>query len=266
MQVYGIRYFLLIFFLLTGGAVLAQGIQTEFGKNRVQYSRDFDEWLQYESQNFITYWYGEGRMVGQAAVMIAEEEHDEIQQLLEHRMNDKIEILVYTDLTDLKQSNIGTEEAFTNVTGKTKIYGNKIFVYFNGDHQHFRKQIREGIAEVYLDAMLFGGNLQEYVQNAILFNMPVWFKEGLIAYIGEEWNTDADDRLRTLLQQERFKTFDDVVKFGIPGLKKRNVKTAIATVRLVVLEIFAGIGKQRQNAGMTAPGYGDDTFVFDIEV
>ncbi len=212
MQVYGIRYIPLIFFLLTGGAVLAQGIQTEFGKNRVQYSRDFDEWLQYESQNFITYWYGEGRMVGQAAVMIAEEEHSEIQQLLEHRMNDKIEILVYTDLTDLKQSNIGTEEAFTNVTGKTKIYGNKIFVYFNGDHQHLRKQIREGIAEVYLDAMLFGGNLQEYVQNAILFNMPVWFKEGLIAYIGEEWNSDADDRLRTLLQQEKIKTFDDVVK------------------------------------------------------
>ncbi|MCF8238298.1 MAG: hypothetical protein K9I85_09100 [Saprospiraceae bacterium] len=202
----------MILFLLTGGTVLAQGIQTEFGKNRVQYSRDFDEWLQYESQNFITYWYGEGRMVGQAAVMIAEEEHDEIQQLLEHRMNDKIEILVYTDLTDLKQSNIGTEEAFTNVTGKTKIYGNKIFVYFNGDHQHLRKQIREGIAEVYLDAMLFGGNLQEYVQNAILFNMPVWFKEGLIAYIGEEWNSDADDRLRALLQQERIKTFDDVVK------------------------------------------------------
>lgn len=212
MQVYGIRIIPLVFFLLFGGASLAQGIQTEFGKNRVQYSRDFDEWLQYESQNFITYWYGEGRMVGQAAVMIAEQEHDEIQQLLEHRMNDKIEILVYTDLTDLKQSNIGTEEAFTNVTGKTKIYGNKIFVYFNGDHQHLRKQIREGIAEVYLDAMLFGGNLQEYVQNTILFNMPVWFKEGLIAYIGEEWNTETDDQLRSLLRQEGMTSFDKVVK------------------------------------------------------
>lgn len=212
MQVYSIRVILLLFLLVTGGFVQAQGIQTEFGKNRVQYSRDFDEWLQYESQNFITYWYGEGRMVGQAAVMIAEQEHDEIQQLLEHRMNDKIEILVYTDLTDLKQSNIGTEEAFTNVTGKTKIYGNKIFVYFNGDHQHLRKQIREGIAEVYLDAMLFGGNLQEYVQNAILFNMPIWFKEGLIAYIGDEWNTETDDQLRALLRQEGLTSFEDVVK------------------------------------------------------
>jgi hypothetical protein len=134
----------------------AQGIQTEFGKNRVQYSRDFDEWVYYESQNFITYWYGEGRMVGQAVVMIAEAEHDGIQRLLEHRVNDKIEIIVYTDLSDLKQSNIGSEEAFTNATGRTKIFGNKIFVYFNGDHQDLRTQIREGIAGVYLESMLFG--------------------------------------------------------------------------------------------------------------
>ena len=104
MQVYGIRVIQLAFLVLLSTGLKAQGIQTEFGKNRVQYTRDFDEWLQYESQNFITYWYGEGRMIGQAAVMIAEEEHDEIQQLLEHRMNDKIEILVYTDLTEARST------------------------------------------------------------------------------------------------------------------------------------------------------------------
>ena len=103
--------------------------------------------------------------------------------------NDKIEIIVYVDLSDLKQSNIGTEDAFTNATGRTKIFGNKIFVYFNGSHADLRRQIREGIAGVYLESMMLGANLQEYVQNSILFNMPAWFRDGLIAYAGAGWDT-----------------------------------------------------------------------------
>jgi hypothetical protein len=210
-----LRHLSVLLLLLSGGVPLCltgQGLQTEFGKNRVQYTRDFDEWVYYESQNFITYWYGEARMVGQAVVMIAEAEHDEIQRLLEHRMSDKIEIIVYTDLSDLKQSNIGDEDAFTHSTGRTKISGTKIFVHFDGDHQNLRRQIREGIAAVYLESMLFGANLTEYVQNSILFSMPPWFRLGLVAYVGQEWDVMADDRLRTMFAREKLRRFSDFVK------------------------------------------------------
>ncbi len=200
-------YTLLFFFPTT--ALLAQGAsQVEFGKNRVQYHRDFDEWSQYESENFITYWYGEGRFVGQAVVQLAERDFNSIQNILEHRINEKIQIIVYTDLTDLKQSNIGSEETFTNTGGQTKIVGNKVFVYFNGDHNDLRRQIREGVASVYLDAMLFGSNLQEIVQNAVMMNLPNWFKEGLVAYVGEPWNTTLDNQLRDYILNEDFEGFE----------------------------------------------------------
>lgn len=186
----------------------AQGTQTTFGKNRVQYHRDFDEWMQYESDNFITYWYGEARNIGQAVVMIAEEEFESVQRILEHRINERIQIIVYTDLTDLKQSNIGSEETFTNIGGQTKIVGTKIFVYFDGNHKHLRQQVREGIASVYLDAMLFGSNIQEIVQNAVMLNLPPWFKDGLASYAGEEWNTEIDNELRDAILSEDFENFD----------------------------------------------------------
>lgn len=185
-----------------------QGIQTQYGKNRVQFHRDFDEWSQYESDNFITYWYGEGRNIGQAVVQLAEQDFASVQQLLEHRINEKIQIIVYTDLTDLKQSNIGSEEAFTNTGGQTKIVGNKVFVYFDGNHRHLRRQIKEGIAEVFLDAMLFGSNIQEIVQNAVALNLPEWFKQGLIAYVGEPWSSDLDNRLRDALLRSDFENFE----------------------------------------------------------
>lgn len=196
----------------TSQDLTAQGTQTKFGKNRVQYHRDFDEWMQYESDNFITYWYGEGRNVGQFTVQMAEEDFEYIQTILEHRINERLQIIVYTDLTDLKQSNIGSEEAFTNTGGQTKIVGNKIFVSFNGSHYDLRREIREGIASVYLESMLFGSNIQEIVQNAVMMNLPEWFKEGLVSYIGESWNTELDNRLRDYILSEDFKDFEDLAE------------------------------------------------------
>lgn len=200
--------FLTIVFFLCGFFAFGQTSQVQFGKNRVQYHRDFDEWSQYESDNFITYWYGGGRNIGQVVVQLAEYDFNYIQNILEHRVNEKIQIIVYTDLTDVKQSNIGSDEAFNNTGGQTKIVGNKIFVYFNGDHTDLRRQIREGIASVYLDAMLFGSNLQEIVQNAVMMNLPEWFKTGLVAFVGENWSTTQDNLLRDAILDEDFRGFD----------------------------------------------------------
>ena len=200
----------LSFLFLANIVLVAQGTnQVQFGKNRVQFHKDFEEWSEYESDNFVTYWYGEARYIGQAAVVMAEYDFAEIQNFLEHRMNEKLEIIVYSDLTDLKQNNIGSEEAFENVVGQTKTVENKLFVYFNGDHNHLRQQIRQGIAAIYIDAMLFGSNLQEIVQNAVLLDLPEWYKQGLVAYVGEEWNTDLDSQLREVFATPQFKDFED---------------------------------------------------------
>jgi len=138
---------------------------------------------------------------------------------MEHRFNDKIEIIVFLDVTDIKQSNIGLEETFVNEPKETKIDGNKMFVYFNGDHKHLRLQIRRGIAAIYLNSILVGVNLQEVVQNAVLLNLPDWFKKGLIEYIGSYWNIDADDELRDLMAIDGGKYHDfDKLKEDYPKI------------------------------------------------
>lgn len=202
-------------FLCVPMFVIGQGSAVEFGKNRVQY-HDF-EWWQYESENFVTYWYKGGQDIGQSVVQMAELDYDEIRSILEYRINDKIEILVYTDLTDLKQSNVGNEETFMNISGTTKIVGNKIFVYFDGNHINLRKQVREGIAHILLNNMMFGVNLQEIVQNAVLLNLPAWFTNGLGTFVGEDipgqngWNPTLDNRLRDLIASGEVNSFDDLV-------------------------------------------------------
>lgn len=194
-----IRSLVFILLLIKGLDGFAQAIDTEFGKNRVQFSDKFKYWNKYESDNFIVLWYGKNRYLAQSAIQMAEYDHTEIRKLIEHRMNDKIEIIVYADLADLKQTNIGTEQAFTSKTGETKIVGSKLFLYFDGNHHNVRKKLREGIASVYLDHMLYGSNFQEIIQNSVLMDLPLWFREGLVAYAGSTWNVETDDLLRDLL-------------------------------------------------------------------
>lgn len=195
-----IRIFILLMFCSC--SLLAQSVNTEFGKNRVQFTDDFKIWDKYETENFVTYWYGKGQKLAKTVIQYAELNHNDIQDVMEHRMNDKIQIIVYLDVTDFKQSNIGNEEIFGSTTGKTKIVGNKMFVYFDGDHSHLRTQIREGIARVYLNAILFGSSIQEIVQNAVLLKLPKWYKEGVIKYAASTWDYEVDDELRDLLYQD----------------------------------------------------------------
>lgn len=224
------RYSLLFFALCCCFPLFAQTSQVEFGKNRVQYHKDFESWEQYESENFITYWYGEGRALGQSVVQMAEYDFGYVQKMLEHRMNTKVQLIVYRDVTDLKQSNIGSEEVFslpgTQNLGRstryisatqTKFLGNKAFVYYNGDHADLRRQVREAMASVYIEHMLYGSSVQEVVQNAVLLNLPPWFKSGLISYLGEDWNTDKDDQLRQLLATGEYENFKDLAA-DYPGL------------------------------------------------
>src|SRR5690625_6907023 len=92
--------FLLLFAFHANGQVSS----VQFGKNRVQYYRDFDQWSAYSSDNVRTYWYGKSRDVGFMVAKIAEKEYPRILDLLEHKMNQKIELLVFSDLTDENQS------------------------------------------------------------------------------------------------------------------------------------------------------------------
>ena len=184
-------------------AVQAQTTDNEFGQNRVQY-KEFG-WSYYQTEHFMVYFYLGGQDVGKFTILDAEKELTSIENQMEYKLNDPVDILVYNNLSDLKQSNIGYGVELNNTGGTTKIIGNKMFVYFDGNHQNLQKQIREGIASIFLQNMMFGGNIQEVVQNAVLLKLPPWFKEGLTSYIGQTWSTDLDNRLRDGILSEQYK-------------------------------------------------------------
>lgn len=184
----------------------AQTSQEEFGQNRVQY-KDFI-WSYYQSERFAVYFYLGGQELGKFTILAAERELDSVEDKLEYKLSDKVDILVYNTLGDLKQSNIGYGVESNNTGGTTKIIGNKMFIYFDGNHHHLLKQIREGIAKICLESMMYGGSIQEVLQNAVLLNLPDWYTEGLASYISESWSTELDNRLRDGILSGKYKKFN----------------------------------------------------------
>lgn len=197
------RFLLSVTFCFYVLLAVAQNNDEKFGQNRVQY-KDYT-FQYYESDNFTTYFYQGGQDVGKYVIKAAEDASDEIATLLDFKYRRKIDIIVYNNINELNQTNIGIYEAGQNPGGTTKIPENKIFIYNNGDHRFLDKQVREGIARIYLDKMVLGTNFAEVIQNAVMLNLPDWYKEGLVNYIGSEWSSEMEDRLRDGIMSGRYK-------------------------------------------------------------
>lgn len=189
----------------------AQGTQTDFGKNRVQY-KDF-QWFFYRSPHFDTYYYKDGKELAAMVGKIAEQNLRQIEDLLDYKLNGRIQILSYNKFSDLKQTNLGLiTDQQQNTGGLTQIVGNKLFVYFDGNTVELQKQIRKGIAQILISELLYGGNIQEKVSNATLLTLPDWYLPGLTSYLAEEWNIQIENDLKDGILAGRFKKFNRIAE------------------------------------------------------
>ncbi len=197
-----------LFFSHDVTAQFSRGTQMTFGKNRVQYI-DF-LWTFYRFKNFDTYYYVGGEELAIYTGRTADNEIADIEKLFDYRINGRFQFIIYNKLSDLKQSNIGLEgdEQLTNTGGLTKIIGNKVLLYFDGDYRHFREQIRGGVAQVMINQLMFGGSIKDRVQSAVLLNLPEWYVQGLIEYVAKGWSYADDDKMRDGMLSKKYRKFN----------------------------------------------------------
>jgi hypothetical protein len=200
-----IRFSLFIFALLFAAVSLAQVNSVEFGKNRVQHKKF--TWRFYETTNFYTYFNIGGNELAKFAAQVAEQELEQLETAVEYSLQRKGNIIIYNDYNDYKSSNIGLGIDWQNPGGVTKLVNNKIVVYFNGNHNDFRRQIREGIVRSLVENQLFGDDIGEFASNQALLDLPKWLVEGYIRYHAENWNAKLDDQLKDAMMGGSYKNF-----------------------------------------------------------
>lgn len=198
--------------LVSGAALLSFSLQSqaqvnavEFGKNRVQYQKF--NWKYYQTDNFNTYFSQDGLELGKFVAQLAERELSGIEEFVEYGLQRRANIAVYNNFDEMQQSNIGLGIDWQNAGGVTRLVNNKMVVYFDGNHNNLRRQVRQGIAQVLVRNVLFGDDLGEMAANQTLLDLPQWLTDGYIAYAAERWSTDLDDQLKSALLSGDYTNF-----------------------------------------------------------
>ncbi len=189
----------------TAGAQFYNGHQMDFGQNRVQYS-EF-EWMYYRYPKFDTYYYQQGKDIAQYTCDRALEIIPEIEKTFSKTLQRRIIFIVYNRLAEYRQSNIGlvTGDSHSNLGGVAKIIDNKIFLYYDGDHNKYETQIREAVAQVVLGTAINGNGIRNKVQSAGTATMPEWYTEGLSYYVAKNWDAEIEDILKDGFESRKYR-------------------------------------------------------------
>ena len=104
-----LRLFLIAVSALLPELVAAQfynGYQMDFGKNRVQYD-DNRFWSYMKFQYFDTYFYVGGQEIAAYVGRTAGDDLKKIEELLDYKLDGRIQFVIYNKLSEAKQTKIG---------------------------------------------------------------------------------------------------------------------------------------------------------------
>jgi len=197
--------------LLIVGCVLAfmplivtgQSYVEQFGQNRIQY-RKFD-WKFFDTKHFRVYHYDRaGRDLGRYVAEEAENDISVIEKKLGGQFPKRFSIILYNSYDEYLQTNVGLKDE-SPITGNTKsgtvnLVGDKLVVYFTGQHHGFQHQIRSGMARGVMERMIFGESFKKMVKNALQMNLPQWVTDGYISYLVDGWDAKSNSDWKSLLE------------------------------------------------------------------
>ncbi len=175
-----------------------------YGKNRVQ-TREY-KWRFYDTKHFRIYHYDRaGRELARYVAEQVENDINVIENKIGGKFPDQFHIILYNSYDEYKQTNIGREsnsQLRDMPAGTVNVVGNKLVVYFTGEHTDLRRQTRAGMAKVVMERMLFGENIGEVVRNALLLNLPDWAVNGFISYVVDGWDDKANSKWKNLIEAD----------------------------------------------------------------
>jgi hypothetical protein len=183
------------------------GLQNDFGKNRIQYKQR--DWQFYRFDKYDVYFYQNG---AELAAFTAESINNnilEFENKIDFTLEDRVEFILYNRQTDFKQSNIGLVTTDpNNIGGTTRVVGNKVFLFFESDRQQLEKQIRAGVADVIISQWLYGGSWKDRVKSSTLLHLPEWYTRGLINFLAGNWSIHDEEKLRDGILSRKYRKFN----------------------------------------------------------
>ncbi|MEX0635845.1 MAG: hypothetical protein WD135_03685, partial [Ferruginibacter sp.] len=197
-----------IIFISASFETTAQVNSVLYGRNRLQFNKF--KWQYYQTKNFNVFFYEGGQELAKFVAQSAEKELPQIESATEYSLQRRANIILYNEFAHYQQTNIGLETEILRAGGNTKFVNNKMVLYFDANHTNLKRQVRQGIAQIITQNILFGEDIGEVAGNQALLELPTWLTDGYVAYIGENWSADLDDDLKSELLSGNYNKFSSL--------------------------------------------------------
>ena len=196
------------------------GLQMNFGKNRVQYYDYF--WSFYRFDDIDCYFNENGSDIAQYTANYAIKRLAEIEDYFDYKLEKRLIFIIYNKQAEYKQSNIGLvtfSDDDYNLGGFSRLIKNKVMLYYEGDHIALQKQISSSIAEAIINEMINNADLKDRTNSSSAIYMPDWYLKGLINYVAFGWDYNAENRVKDGFKSGKYKKishleYDDAIYAG----------------------------------------------------
>lgn len=148
------------------------------------------------------------KQLAEEALNIVAEELPKIEYYLAYKMGNRLQIMLFESLNDYRQSSSGYINPEWITGGVNTVPNDLVNVYFNGDREYLRFQIKQGICDALIREMIYGGSLQERFDRIKAPALPFWFTAGLSRFLTEGWSVNAENILREGFISKKMKNFN----------------------------------------------------------
>lgn len=169
--------------------------ETYFGKNKVRY-KQFD-WRYIQTRHFDIYFYENAYPTAKFCAEVMESSYVEISEELHYKLQRRLPVFLYNSHNDFQQTNITSGILPEGVGGFTEAFKSRIVIPHNGSYEDLRHVLHHELVHGFQYDMLYGNMFTSLLSQRRLFNMPLWFAEGMAEYSSRHgWDYWSDMFMR----------------------------------------------------------------------
>ncbi|GEM_PF-4018566 len=208
------RILLKLGLLCWAATAAAQGVYTEFGPSPY---RHLDRtWFYVENDMFRVYYHQGGKQLAEYVLQLSPGLLRQLEDSFDYHMLAPVNVILFTSYQEWRASNFPLDLVRPPDHGTIPIRTNEVKLFYDGNRFHLIEQLKDGLSDVLLADLFFGGTLQERVQNAFLLTVPQWTFDGLQKSFSWEWDADFDDWMRQAVRTRRLRWFNQLDEYNRP--------------------------------------------------
>jgi Tol biopolymer transport system component len=165
-----------------------------FGRNKVQY--ETFEWRTVQTPHFKFYYPAGFDELALRAGEVLEGALPQLVHDLGQRPIDEFPVIIYPTQADFQETNVIQSILGEGTGGFTESMKTRVVVPFNGSYEDFRHVLVHEVAHAMTFDKIYGRGPGKQFAASSVFNIPLWFAEGISEFESICWDVESDMYLR----------------------------------------------------------------------